>query len=500
MSLRLRRLSNEAEMLREQFATHPLVSVRPTGGDPPDRYRVEYRVGGLERLADGSLVVRKVHEMEIVLPAEYPRQPAACRMLTPVFHPNIDSFTVCTSDFHAAQETLCDLVVRVGQMIAFQKHNVKSPLNAEAAIWCEQHLSRLPVDRQDIYPRTETATRASASAPPSPPTSDQHSTQPRPATPAPPLPAIPLEPPRPAPPAPPFVAVSAAQPRPVSPTPPLASAPPAPPFPAVTAAPPRPAPPAPPVATVSAAPQRSAPPAPPSPTVSATPPRPAPPAPPLAAIAATPPRTAPPAPPFPAVSAAPPRVLLGESGLDEVDELTVELVALSKSTVPFILASAPVGTVIDLGSVRCMVAMAHNPPRLKIHNMAGSEIVEVPLTLSSRVDLGKATLRITGAHRSSLALLGGEMSKWSPGNPLVTTFWNGVTRTQITLALRSQRLLETADRSDANFARVLDFAQSKVVQFEWLIANTPASASVKSLLRDATEKLRRAIAQSGTAP
>jgi hypothetical protein len=86
-------------------------------------------------------------------------------MLTPVFHPNIDTFTVCTSDFHAAQETLVDLIVRVGHMIAFQKHNVKSPLNAEAAVWCEQNLARLPVDAVDIYPKA-VAGSASVFVPP----------------------------------------------------------------------------------------------------------------------------------------------------------------------------------------------------------------------------------------------------------------------------------------------------------------------------------------------
>lgn len=181
MSLRLKRLANEARMLRDEFHGHQHVTVRPMGGDPPDRYRVEYRIGGLERRTDGTLVVRRQHEMEIVLPAEYPRQPAACRMLTPVFHPNIDTFTVCTSDFHAAQETLVDLIVRVGHMIAFQKHNIKSPLNAEAAVWCEQNLARLPVDAVDIYPKAVTGSASvfvppvnvrATSAPPPPPRSD----------------------------------------------------------------------------------------------------------------------------------------------------------------------------------------------------------------------------------------------------------------------------------------------------------------------------------------
>ena len=153
-------------MLREQFAGHAHVKVRPIGGDPPDRYRVEYLVGGLERKSDGSLVVRRHHEIEIVLPAEYPRQPAACRMLTPVFHPNIDTIAVCTSDFHTAQETLIDLIVRVGQMIAFQKHNVKSPLNAEAAVWCEENRARLPVDPAELYPPTRGAPPTRSPMPP----------------------------------------------------------------------------------------------------------------------------------------------------------------------------------------------------------------------------------------------------------------------------------------------------------------------------------------------
>jgi ubiquitin-protein ligase len=152
MSFRVKRLVNEQQMLHRLFGSHPRIRVTPVAGNPPERYRVEYMIRGLERRTDGTLVVRTSHTMEISLPAEYPRLPAACKMLTPVFHPNIDTFTVCTSDFHAAQETLADLIVRVGQMIAFQKHNVKSPLNAEAAMWCEQNRGRLPVDPSDLYP------------------------------------------------------------------------------------------------------------------------------------------------------------------------------------------------------------------------------------------------------------------------------------------------------------------------------------------------------------
>jgi ubiquitin-protein ligase len=166
MSLRVKRLQNEYGRLRELFGDHPRIRVTAVGGDPPDRYRVDYMIRGLERHQDGRLIVRDRHVMEITLPVEYPRMPAMCRMMSPVFHPNIDMFSVCTSDFHAAQETLSDLIVRVGQMIAFQKHNVKSPLNAEAAVWCEQNLARLPVDPADLHPVESRSGSAGASAAP----------------------------------------------------------------------------------------------------------------------------------------------------------------------------------------------------------------------------------------------------------------------------------------------------------------------------------------------
>jgi ubiquitin-protein ligase len=378
MSLRLRRLANEEQMLREQFAGHPYVSVRPTGGDPPDRYRVEYRVGGLERRSDGTLVVRKVHEMEIVLPAEYPRQPAACRMLTPIFHPNIDSFTVCTSDFHAAQETLCDLIVRVGQMIAFQKHNVKSPLNAEAAIWCEQNLARFPVDRTDIYPTAIAGTGATGSP-------------------------------------------GAVWPASVG----------------------------------------------------------------VAGGARTPP---PPPPPF-----------FQHTASDDVDAVTVKLISPFDSTVSPEGVAAPVGSIVKLGVVRCMIAMQHDPPRIEVRNMDGRDVVEISTATACSVEFSGALLRIVGADRTSLARLGREKLTWSPRDPAVATFWNSVLQTQVTLSSRAQRLVESTGRADPAFARNQELARKKVEHSEWLVANSPAGSRAKLLLGDAIRRLREAIERGGAA-
>lgn len=152
MSLRFRRLMSEEERLTKSYAHSDLVTVRPEPASPPERYEVDFHVKGLECLPGGELVSRSEHTIEIVLPAEFPRRPPICKMKTPIFHPNIDTWDICTSDHWAAQETLVDLVVRIGQMITYQSHNTKSPLNADAARWCDENESRLPVDSVDLHP------------------------------------------------------------------------------------------------------------------------------------------------------------------------------------------------------------------------------------------------------------------------------------------------------------------------------------------------------------
>ena len=71
-------------------------------------------------------------------------------MLSPVFHPNIDTQKICIGDHWSAGQSLAQLIVRIGEMLCYQSYNVKSPLNAEAAAWAEQHLDSLPLQTTDV--------------------------------------------------------------------------------------------------------------------------------------------------------------------------------------------------------------------------------------------------------------------------------------------------------------------------------------------------------------
>ena len=81
MNIRTRRLRRDFEKIRDELAGSEFVSVKVVAGDPPERYRVTYRLSGLMRTQDG--VIRPIHEhvADIYLPSGYPKQAPACTML-----------------------------------------------------------------------------------------------------------------------------------------------------------------------------------------------------------------------------------------------------------------------------------------------------------------------------------------------------------------------------------------------------------------------------------
>lgn len=162
-SPRIRRLLLDQEMLQRLFENWPVIQITGKAGMPPEIYRFTYNLRGLYLTPSGEILERDVHVLEVNLTLGYPRRAPQCRMLTPVFHPNFDDSVVCIGDFWAASESLDDLVIRIGRMIAYQEYNIKSPLNGLAAKWAAQNTHLLPVDARPIAPPLKTASSASLS-------------------------------------------------------------------------------------------------------------------------------------------------------------------------------------------------------------------------------------------------------------------------------------------------------------------------------------------------
>jgi ubiquitin-protein ligase len=150
--MRTRRLRADAEAIATSFADFALIRPTAVAGDPAETYHVEYLVNSLERGPDGKPRPRDNHKVEIQLTSEYPRISPKCKMLTPIFHPNIDTSSICVGDHWTAGERLADLIIRIGQMIAYQEYNIRSPLDGEAAMWADLNVNLLPIDARDMRP------------------------------------------------------------------------------------------------------------------------------------------------------------------------------------------------------------------------------------------------------------------------------------------------------------------------------------------------------------
>jgi predicted Zn finger-like uncharacterized protein len=165
-TVRQRRLHADSEKLHDYVRSHPRVRLIQKHGDPPERYQLEYRIKSL-RMVGGELQSVSQHLVEVTLPLNYPRTPPQCRMLSPVFHPNIAPHAICVGDHWAAGESLESIVIRIGEMLAFQSYNVKSPLNGEAARWVEENRDQLPLDPVSLLPEAvENAPASSTAMPP----------------------------------------------------------------------------------------------------------------------------------------------------------------------------------------------------------------------------------------------------------------------------------------------------------------------------------------------
>jgi ubiquitin-protein ligase len=151
-AVRARRLTADAAQVAAAFRNSPHIRLLATAGDPIETYQIQYNVRGLERGPNGQPVLREQHRAEIQLTREYPRQSPKCKILTPIFHPNIEPAVVCVGDHWTAGERLVDLIVRIGEMIAYQAYNIKSPLDGEAAMWADLHRDHLPIDNRNLQP------------------------------------------------------------------------------------------------------------------------------------------------------------------------------------------------------------------------------------------------------------------------------------------------------------------------------------------------------------
>ncbi len=164
MNIRDKRLQSDYLKMCETFNNTGKIKIISTSGNPPDKYCIEFSVNSLIMNPKGLVTTNNKHRAEIYLTTNYPRQAPQCRMLTPVFHPNIAPHAICIGDHWAVGESLPHLVIRIAEMLAYQSYNLKSPLNGDAAHWADKNRFKFPIDSTDFSAYFENANSAISEA------------------------------------------------------------------------------------------------------------------------------------------------------------------------------------------------------------------------------------------------------------------------------------------------------------------------------------------------
>lgn len=157
MSVREKRLRHEfqaiTELVNNSAGSLKIISKK---GNPPYEYIIQYKCRGIQNLQGNQPKLSQEHQVRITLGQNYPTEVPDAKFLTPIFHPNVyNSNRVCLGKYQALQETLVELVLRIGKMIQYSPDvtNLNSPANPEAKTWASQNQQRFPLDNQTFKPK-----------------------------------------------------------------------------------------------------------------------------------------------------------------------------------------------------------------------------------------------------------------------------------------------------------------------------------------------------------
>jgi hypothetical protein len=131
-----------------------LLELTPVGGNPPQKYRAEFRCRGLIRDAGGNIVEADRFLVGISFPEDYQDEADAYRVFTwleprSIWQSNILPPLVCLTHLAPGSE-LVTLLHGVFELVTWQKYATHDALNQPAAQWARNRPVTLPVDKRPL--------------------------------------------------------------------------------------------------------------------------------------------------------------------------------------------------------------------------------------------------------------------------------------------------------------------------------------------------------------
>lgn len=144
MSASPNQLDEIYKQVREHFVSHPVISVEPSKGDPPDQYEITYSLTGLCKADTGEPEQSNNHKVELAIPFGFPHFPPSCKPKSDIFHPDFDPAAICLGDFWQQDRSLSDLIIHIGRMINGEIYSTDNAFNEDAANWYLANQGKVP--------------------------------------------------------------------------------------------------------------------------------------------------------------------------------------------------------------------------------------------------------------------------------------------------------------------------------------------------------------------
>ena len=166
MSISPDQLGEIFRSLHQTFNDHPLISIRPLKGDPPEQYEIVYSISGYCKTGKNDVKLAEEHHVELTIPFGFPHFPPSCKPKTEIFHPDFDPAAVCLGDFWQPGRSVPDLVIHIGRLINGETYSTDNAFNEEAARWYFEHRELFPLAKQNWTTGTDAHDFSADATPP----------------------------------------------------------------------------------------------------------------------------------------------------------------------------------------------------------------------------------------------------------------------------------------------------------------------------------------------
>lgn len=145
MSVTPSQLTEIYKQLNESFISHPIISITPVQGDPPDQYDISYQIAGTSKASSGDVVESFGHSITLTIPFGFPLFPPSCKPKSELFHPDFDPAAICLGDQWDNEQSLPQLIIFIGKMINGEIYSTSNVFNQEARDWYIDHEDKYPL-------------------------------------------------------------------------------------------------------------------------------------------------------------------------------------------------------------------------------------------------------------------------------------------------------------------------------------------------------------------